>query len=100
MNVEEEVRQLSGLLKVGAVASMCGVTVETLRNWDKTGKLVAKRHPLTGYRFYERDDVKKFIQQRLRERGLIHREGIHENFDDSSGDIGSVGTSDTSSTRV
>lgn len=49
--VQEQAEQLKGLLKIAEAAAMCGVTPETLRNWDKSGTLVAQRHPLTGYRY-------------------------------------------------
>ena len=33
-------------------ASYLGVSKATLRNWDKSGKLRAVRHPVNGYRVY------------------------------------------------
>ena len=40
---------------------MLGVTQLTLRNWDKRGKLVARRHPINNYRVYLRQDIEKLI---------------------------------------
>ncbi len=37
------------------------VTRQTLRNWDKTGKLVAYRHPLNNYRLYKKDDLYRIV---------------------------------------
>lgn len=42
---------------------MLGVSKLTLRNWDKTGKLAAYRHPISNYRVYRVEDVEKIIQQ-------------------------------------
>ena len=36
---------------------MLGVTAATLRNWDREGKLVAKRNPANNYRYYEIADI-------------------------------------------
>lgn len=36
---------------------MLGVSKETLRNWDRAGKLKSKRNPANNYRTYALDDV-------------------------------------------
>ena len=35
----------------------------TLRNWDKSGKLKALRHPMNNYRVYKIADLEKVIQE-------------------------------------
>jgi DNA (cytosine-5)-methyltransferase 1 len=42
------------------VADMLGVTKETLRRWDKSGKLASVRHPINNYRVYKATDLKQF----------------------------------------
>lgn len=42
---------------------MLGVTPLTLRNWDKSGKLSARRHPISNYRVYLREDIDKLINR-------------------------------------
>ncbi len=42
------------------VADMLSVSKETLRRWDKNGKLTAVRHPLNNYRVYPRESLKQF----------------------------------------
>ena len=37
-------------------AKIVGVAVKTLYNWDKQGKLVAKRK-FNGYKYYTREDI-------------------------------------------
>lgn len=44
-------------LTVGEAAEELGVTPATLRNWDRAGKLKAQRHPINGYRLYQRKDI-------------------------------------------
>ncbi len=45
------------LLTIKAAAELLGVSEQTLRRWDKAGKLRPKRHPMNGYRLYNRDAV-------------------------------------------
>lgn len=45
-------------------ASFLGVSKATLRNWDKSGKLRAVRHPINDYRVYALSDLQA-IQARL-----------------------------------
>ncbi len=40
---------------------MLGVTPLTLRNWDKSGKLTAGRHPFNNYRVYQKADIDKLL---------------------------------------
>lgn len=49
------------LLSVKEAASLLGVTPLTLRNWDKSGKLNAMRHPMNNYRVYRKADIDKLI---------------------------------------
>jgi len=44
---------------------MLGVSEQTLRRWDKVGKLKPGRHPMNGYRLYSRKVVQEL-------RRLIH----------------------------
>lgn len=37
-------------------AEQIGVSVETLRRWDRTGKLIAKRTP-SNHRYYTEEDL-------------------------------------------
>jgi len=43
-------------------AAILRVTTLTLRNWDKSGKLVAHRHPFNNYRVYKVEDLEKVIE--------------------------------------
>lgn len=57
-------------LKVKEVADLFGVTPLTLRNWDKSGKLRAYRHPLNNYRIYKPEDIELFLR-RMESKGKI-----------------------------
>jgi MerR family transcriptional regulator, copper efflux regulator len=55
-------------LTIRQAAERLGVSVETLRNWDRAGKLKAFRHPLNRYRLYRREDLEALLR-RTTERG-------------------------------
>lgn len=44
-------------LRITAAAAVLGVSVTTLRNWERSGKLVTYRHPINGHRLYKRADL-------------------------------------------
>ncbi len=69
MSVQENVRELSGMLRVGQAAQLMGVSAETLRNWDRAGWLIPTRHPVTGYRYYNPTDLERFLEKIVKERG-------------------------------
>jgi excisionase family DNA binding protein len=44
-------------LTIGEAARTLGVSISTLRNWDRQGKLPAARHPINHYRLYSREAI-------------------------------------------
>lgn len=50
-------------LTIKQVSKILGVTPLTLRNWDRSGKFEASRHPINNYRVYKRSDVEAFVQE-------------------------------------
>ena len=44
--------KLNEFLTVGSAAEYLGVSRDTLRRWDRSGRLPAQRHPMNGYRLY------------------------------------------------
>lgn len=45
------------ILSLSDAAAFLGVSKQTLRRWDKSGRLQAVRHPVNGYRYYRRSDL-------------------------------------------
>jgi predicted site-specific integrase-resolvase len=57
------VESLENYVRVGEAASIFGVTPKTLRNWDRSGKLQARRHPVNGYRIYLREELEALLNR-------------------------------------
>jgi excisionase family DNA binding protein len=53
---------LRDYLTVRSAAELLGVSISTLRNWDRRGKLKAVRHPVNGYRLYRAEDLQKLLK--------------------------------------
>jgi excisionase family DNA binding protein len=48
-------------MTITEAAEFLGVSVSTLRNWDRAGKLRAARNPMNRYRLYEKADLEKVL---------------------------------------
>jgi MerR family copper efflux transcriptional regulator len=57
------VQSLEDYVRVGVAAAILGVTTKTLRNWDRSGKVKARRHPINGYRIYLREELDSLLNQ-------------------------------------
>ena len=57
------VRMSDNFLTIKSAAELLEVTPLTLRNWDRNGKLSARRHPMSNYRIYLRQDIEKLIHE-------------------------------------
>ena len=49
-------------LTVQDASKKLGVSVSTLRNWDKSGKLKSQRNPYNDYRIYRQEDIEAVLQ--------------------------------------
>jgi DNA-binding transcriptional MerR regulator len=47
---------------VKEAAEILGVTPLTMRNWDKSGKFPAQRHPMNNYRVYKLSALERIIE--------------------------------------
>ena len=52
----------SGYITINEVAKLLGVSIDTLRRWDKNGKLKAIRQQKNGYRYYPRETIELYLQ--------------------------------------
>ena len=60
---QTKAENLKDYLTVGEAARLLGVSASTLRNWDKMGKLHARRHPINGYRLYSREELETVLHE-------------------------------------
>ncbi|MCX6712129.1 MAG: MerR family DNA-binding transcriptional regulator [Candidatus Vogelbacteria bacterium] len=51
-----------GFVTIKSASEIAGVSIETLRNWDKQGKLQSKRDPKNGYRLYSISHIQDFLK--------------------------------------
>jgi len=56
------------LITISAAADILGVSVETLRSWDKQGLLPAARDQKNRYRMYKVADLETFAARHGRKR--------------------------------
>jgi predicted site-specific integrase-resolvase len=60
-------------------AEILGVSPLTLRNWDKSGKFPARRHPMNNYRVYKLSDLESVFDgietgdTTINSRAKVHR---------------------------
>lgn len=52
-----------GLVTIGEAARLFDVSIQTIRRWDKAGKLKAIRHPMNNYRLYRLIDLQMIIKK-------------------------------------
>lgn len=66
-------------IQIKEAAKMLGVSKLTLRNWDKSGKLTAYRHPMNNYRVYilkEVDSILRKIEQGISNPNVIKKRDL------------------------
>lgn len=61
--VDDSLRMKKGLITIKEAAELFGVSIQTIRRWDKSGKLKAYRHPMNNYRLYRLVDLKKVVDR-------------------------------------
>jgi excisionase family DNA binding protein len=55
-------KKLKDYLRISEAAEYLGVSPNTLRNWENAGKVVAVRHPVSGYRLFKRKDLDALLK--------------------------------------
>jgi len=55
--------QLDEFMRIAEAAAFLGTSPDSLRRWDRKGKLRAIRHPVNRYRLYRRDDLQRLLWQ-------------------------------------
>ena len=60
---------ISDYLSVKEAAEFLGVSKDTVRRWDRKGKLKAYRHPMNRYRLYKKEDLQKILDSIKQPKG-------------------------------
>lgn len=53
-----------GYITIKQASEILGVSAETLRKWDRSGKLKAHRNPKNRYRLYKIPEIEKLITKK------------------------------------
>lgn len=61
-NIEQGNHKISDFMRIKEAAEFIGVPTSTLRQWDRKGKVKAIRHPVNGYRLYQRDELEQILK--------------------------------------
>ncbi len=54
---------MENYINVGEAAKLIGISSETLRRWDKSGKFESVRHPINNYRVYPESNVLSLVEK-------------------------------------
>lgn len=57
-------RQNKQLLSIGKASELLGVSIDTLRRWEKTGILQSFRPSATSKRYYQKKDIEDFLNKK------------------------------------
>jgi len=74
---QRDMANMNSFLSVSEAATFLGVSASTIRNWDRTGKLKAVRHPMNNYRLYDRRQLQDVLD-RIRQAESSPETGNHE----------------------
>jgi DNA (cytosine-5)-methyltransferase 1 len=61
---------MNNYLTLSEASELIGKTKETLRRWDREGKLTAVREPISNYRLYRKDEVQSLFSDFLAQKGV------------------------------
>lgn len=54
---------LQSYMLINEAAEFIGVSVGTMRNWVRDGKLKAHRNPVNGYRLFKKKDLEALLKK-------------------------------------
>jgi MerR family transcriptional regulator, copper efflux regulator len=54
--------KLRDYLRISDAADYLGVSPNTLRNWERAGKIIAHRHPVNRYRLFRREKLDALLR--------------------------------------
>ena len=70
----------SKLLTIGQASKMIGVSIQTLRRWDESGRLNSVRKKKAGHRYYRRSDIEDYTRSNLKDPLKLAKNWVFDNF--------------------
>jgi len=67
------------LLTISQTSKMIGVSIQTLRRWDDSGKLPSIRKKATGHRYYKENDIENYIKNDLKDLFKLAKHWVFNN---------------------
>jgi len=93
----EAEQKFEDYLTVSEAARLLGISPSTLRNWDRNGKLTARRHPINNYRLYRRQELVGLLKEASPRYVSSRRKEIQVQLFDSTHDVDSETITDDTS---
>ena len=56
-------KSFNDYLTINQASRLLGVSRATLRNWDASSKLKARRHPINRYRLYLKSELEQLLKE-------------------------------------
>jgi len=63
MSQNEKLFNFSEYLKIRDAALLLGVHPDTIRRWEKLGKIQTYRNPMNGYRLYKKEQLERLLAE-------------------------------------
>ncbi len=65
--------KLDGYLRIKDAAEFLGVSPNTLRNWEASGKIKVRRNPMNSYRLYKVSELRKLLENIEHSSSQMHK---------------------------
>ena len=69
--------KLKDYMTIREAADFLGVSPDTLRRWDRSGKVKAIRHPVNRYRLYHKDELREVLRNLQEQVENPSKRGVH-----------------------
>ncbi len=55
--------KLDEFVTIRPAAKLLGVSLSTIRSWDRTGEIPVYRSPMSGYRLFKKSDLEEILRK-------------------------------------
>ena len=64
----EQLENFTNFFTVAKASKLLGVSKQTVRKWEREGRVKSIRHPLNGYRLFKNNDIRKILWKLQKEK--------------------------------